>query len=108
MLPNTYLQLEYIESTGTQYIDTLYMPNKNTYVYCRGGFTTLNNDIQSFGIYNGANQRLYVPRYNGGDNYYRICVGSFTATSNVMPDTNIHTFTNDSINKKYTIDNNLY
>ena len=30
ILPDGYRQLEYIESTGTQYIDTLYAPNENT------------------------------------------------------------------------------
>lgn len=30
ILPEGYTQLEYIESTGTQYIDTGYIPNKNT------------------------------------------------------------------------------
>ena len=29
-LPDGYVQLEYIESTGTQYIDTGFMPNQNT------------------------------------------------------------------------------
>ena len=31
-LPNGYKELEYIESTGTQYIDTGFTPNANTRV----------------------------------------------------------------------------
>ena len=33
VLPKGYDELEYIESTGTQYIDTLYKPNNNTKFY---------------------------------------------------------------------------
>jgi hypothetical protein len=33
-LPSGYTILEYIESTGTQYIDTEYKPNKDTHVLC--------------------------------------------------------------------------
>lgn len=39
-LPKEYQQVEYIESTGTQYIDTGYIPNINTIVKCEYERTT--------------------------------------------------------------------
>ena len=40
-LPNGYTQLEYIQSTGQQYIDTGYAPNTNTEVYMKFSYTEL-------------------------------------------------------------------
>ena len=34
LLPKEYQQVEYLESTGTQYIDTLFLPNNKTRVLC--------------------------------------------------------------------------
>lgn len=34
-LPSGYIELEYIQSSGTQYIDTKYKPNSNTRVICK-------------------------------------------------------------------------
>lgn len=34
-LPSDYIELQYIQSSGTQYIDTGYKPNNNTRVQCR-------------------------------------------------------------------------
>lgn len=45
-LPNGYTELEYIESTGTQYIDTEFKPNQNTRV--AGVFKTTDIDIPYF------------------------------------------------------------
>lgn len=48
-LPETYTQLEYIESTGTQYIDTEYIANTNTEVRTK----FLLNNKNEFGLYGG-------------------------------------------------------
>lgn len=45
-LPNGYTELEYIESTGTQYIDTGFKPNQNTRV--TGVFKTTDTGIPYF------------------------------------------------------------
>ena len=45
-LPDGYTELEYIESTGTQYIDTEFKPNQNTRV--AGVFKTIDIDIPYF------------------------------------------------------------
>ena len=40
ILPNTYKRVEYIESSGTQYIDTNYIPTNNTKVELKMGWWT--------------------------------------------------------------------
>ena len=41
ILPNEYQQVEYLESTGTQYIDTKYYPNNLTGVKCKFMYNSL-------------------------------------------------------------------
>lgn len=48
-LPDTYTQLEYIESTGTQYIDTKYVADSNTKIHTK----FLLNNKRNFGLYGG-------------------------------------------------------
>lgn len=65
VLPDGYTELEYIESSGTQYIDTLYKPNGQTYVemdakiIAVGSYPTLfgtrNNNSDYFWLYNSGN-----------------------------------------------------
>ena len=46
-LPSEYIELSYIESTGTQYIDTGFKPNHNTRVTCC--FSTSASNTSIFG-----------------------------------------------------------
>ena len=48
-LPDEYTQLEYIESTGTQYIDTRFKPNNNTRFVLDANVETYNLDSAIFG-----------------------------------------------------------
>lgn len=74
-LPSGYTELEYIESTGTEYIDTGYIPNQNTGYYI--DFIpmepiTKNNAKQyvNAGGRSGSNNRIVLGAYNeygGGD-----------------------------------------
>ena len=57
-LPSTYTELEHIESTGTQYIDTGYKPSPNTGIYADFQFT----DIVT------TQQRLYGVTSDSGSN----------------------------------------
>ncbi len=54
VLPNGYTAVEYIESTGEQYINTGYVPNTNTRVVMEGVFTAPtsaeNYDFVAFGV----------------------------------------------------------
>ncbi len=83
VLPNEYTALEYIESTGSQYIDTSYTPLVNTKVDCTIDFNKTASSDHShaavFGVtasggfdaftffrWNGENNPLYVR--GGGEN----------------------------------------
>lgn len=58
-LPNTYQRVEYIESTGTQYIDTNYFINPKTKIECEFQFTDSTIKQQRvFGSVDSANTRL--------------------------------------------------
>ena len=57
-LPNEYQQVEYIESTGTQYIDTGYYGNENTKIESKIAITNLSGsgNIGIYGSQNGNTQ----------------------------------------------------
>ena len=76
LLPSEYQQVEYIESTGTQCIDTGFIPNQNTSVRleyaltkkpdaqramdgncCRSFYTRRRGTCQNYGRYGGKNRR---------------------------------------------------
>ena len=48
-LPNEYQEVEYIESSGTQYIDTSYIPNQDTLINCHINMTSYNGNDVFFG-----------------------------------------------------------
>lgn len=53
-LPSGYIELEYIESTGTQYIDTKYKPNNNTQVITKAFLSLSDTAYWLFGARNGS------------------------------------------------------
>lgn len=59
-LPTEYQEVEYLESTGTQYIDTNYTPNQNTKAY-----TKFNSDILNSGLYSSSNKFTAYINTNG-------------------------------------------
>lgn len=74
-LPRGYLQLEYIQSTGTQYVDTRFLPNQNTRVVIdfKSTFSTANSPKGLLGCRNSSDIGLFAflysnridPNYNG-------------------------------------------
>ena len=50
ILPEEYQRVEYIESTGTQYIDTGYLPNSLTDVECKFMYNELGGTSTPFGV----------------------------------------------------------
>ena len=54
-LPNGYTQVEYIQSSGSQYIDTGIYPNQNTTIEISAYTTDTSNDKPLFGERNGNN-----------------------------------------------------
>lgn len=76
VLPEGYTQLEYIESTGTQYIDTGIKVNQNSSVEIYGNFT----QKATTSIF-GAQPHFVITSTNSGDNYrFRYNNVSFDST----------------------------
>lgn len=66
-LPEGYKELEYIESTGTQYIDTGFTPNQDTRVVMDVQFLSVPSAHSAlFGCYDSVNQYWAYYRYNEG------------------------------------------
>ena len=94
-LPDGYTQVEYIESTGTQYINTGFTPNQDTRVVCDvvfpgttgtsgkyvfGSRTALTQNSYTYFSYN----RKYETTYNTQDNvcYQNLITGRFIIDKN--------------------------
>lgn len=79
-LPDGYSRVEYIESTGAEYIDTGYMPTQNTAVICKiGGLSTAQTAQAIFGAResNGTNSFNFLVTVEGT---YRTDYGSSAVT----------------------------
>lgn len=70
-LPNTYQQVEYIESNGTQYIDTGFAPNQNTNVYTKIKPSSLA----------GGNKSIFGYRTNVNSQHYGVTIGGTNSIS---------------------------
>ena len=70
-LPTGYTELEYIESTGTQYIDTGFTPNQDSAMVLRVLMPTMTTGAASFG---GAHNGAWRPGFGvyGGNTTYRM------------------------------------
>lgn len=58
-LPDGYLELEYIESSGTQYIDTGFKPNQNTKIIMEFAMVDGASDYALFGSQDSATVSMY-------------------------------------------------
>lgn len=93
VLPDGYIELEYIESTGEQYIDTDYKPNNNTQVITKA-FLSLNSTASwLFGARNGS--AIATFGFLTYQNQYRSDYG-----------TNQGQFINQSFSENFIIDKN--
>lgn len=88
-LPSGYKRLEYIQSSGTQYVDTGFQPNQDTRVFCDAVFVASSTAYWLFGARNGTQDRTfgfltysnqYRSDYNTSSNEYLTGVqsGRFT------------------------------
>ena len=68
-LPSGYRRLEYIQSSGTQYIDTGFAPNQDTRVFCDVVFVASSTAYWLFGARNGNQDRTFG--FLTYDNKYR-------------------------------------
>lgn len=96
-LPEGYTQLLYIESNGTQYIDTGINPNRDTKFYLKFSPTEYHYGTYYFGTY-GLSDRGYYDKFSlsadnamvnlqviGGDNFIDISVGDIAEISVEYP-----------------------
>lgn len=90
VLPKGYDELEYIESTGTQYIDTLYKPNNNTKFRIKYNMTSKRTETVAnvpYGVtnippvVNMAGNGLFRTT-NGSGSFNRVAWGDETTGSN--------------------------
>lgn len=101
----TYTELEYIESTGTQYIDTEYIPTSTTkwvydYQFLTSTSTENNASQNGCGITNDS-KRFVITYFN--DRF--LCSIGVNGLSDVAGNANRHTFMLDAPNKQAFIDN---
>lgn len=116
ILPSGYTQLQYIESTGTQWIDTGYKPNNRTYYLL--DFQSTKTDIggnqfgavrwsgantyDTFGLSDAASANYNIFAYYGRFSYNQY--GTIGPNSSVFLGQR-HTGIIDGINKKCSLDN---
>jgi hypothetical protein len=60
VLPNSYQQVEYIESSWTQYIDSLYNPNWNTQIKCKFAHNEHATDTPVFWARTSSSTNQYI------------------------------------------------
>lgn len=89
-------RIEYLESTGTQYIDIGYTPTTSTILIMEACLTSLQNNITMVGLYR---EKTYVQRFHIGtyQNQWHFGVSSNSASNKWKNftggiDTNKHTF----------------
>lgn len=92
-------KIEYLESTGTQWIDTLYKPNNNTRVICDFQFTQSNDWPRIFGCSEGSKWNT-VPTFQLDfedgvtTGKLGVCIGNNTGwtRTDITGDFNRHTY----------------
>ena len=93
-IPSNYTELSYIESTGTQFIDTGFTPNQNTKVEL-----TLQKETGSasniFGSRISSQSQAFTFQISSGDYQFISGYGSRTERSNVVNDGQVHTLMRD-------------
>lgn len=96
-LPNAYKQVEYIESTGTQYIDTGFKPNQDTRIICELG-----------GAPRTTEQHLFGARTSTGssDRFLFLAAGNSESYRSDYYDNNVSISTSFDFSSRFTVDKN--
>lgn len=81
-LPSGYKQLDYIECTGTQYIDTGFIPNQDSRIVCEFMYFSGNG---IFGARGSVSSRNFSMRVINGE--WQIGYGDGVAAGNIQSDT---------------------
>ena len=103
-----YVRLNYIESTGTQYINSKYYATPNTGIEADFEFTDLTRQQRIFGIHTtDTNYLTYTMYINGSDKFaygYKDGTGNWI-TTNITADKNRHVFKINVNPTYYSLDN---
>ena len=81
MLPAGYTRLDFIESDGTEYIDTGFKPNSNTRVIFEG-YNNSTSSIWIFGAWKAKNDKMFAA---AALNTYNVCYGAEIWANATMP-----------------------
>ena len=105
-LPSGYIRLEYIQSTGTQYIDTLVNIEENKPITLR---VVCDCSFNNAGVGNGVGTTIpgnifYFGTYNGS---YCYGLGNVDGVTSVAADTERRIYDLDAVGKKLTISDKL-
>lgn len=103
-LPSEYQKLGYIQTTGTQYIDTLLYPHQIGKWELDIQYTDNNPSNQTNGCYGTSNQRMDIGTASNGE--WTLNLGSLNRYG--QSDGYRHLFLLDNINGKVAIDSNQY
>ena len=82
-----YTPLEYIESDGTQYVDTGFKPNQNTRIVCQLDITPNSGETIPFGSADSGSSGYYYPDYTGSKWYY--CYGTQIVSTGIATTTGL-------------------
>lgn len=103
LLPRAYRQVEYIETTKTQYIDTGVVPNENTRTFCDFQYTkdpvVGDYDFAVFGSRYSYNIRAYYVSFRGSHDESIYGMNGAFRTNRAFNDTERHTvdFSNNAV-----------
>lgn len=101
-VPNEYQEVEYLESTGTQYIDTAYVPQQNDYLELRN--VTRKSGGALFSAGTGDYQLIYLNA--GSNNYFKFFATG--AAANFQLSSHIDSKNIKVYNNNLYIDDQLY
>ena len=104
-LPNGYRRLKYIQSTGTQFIDTGFKPNQDTRVLLDADYTKIGTWICLFGAEDDSNLTNGFELWETPSQAISFYYGSATNMVQTIPTSGRHVF--DCDKNVYKVDNSI-
>ncbi len=103
-IPSTFRVLDFIEATGTQYIQPAYKPQANTGVEIVYQFSDLTQQQRLFGVGNDTYYQMYINSANNWAYAYITASAGNWINTGIAVDKNKHTFKFNYPNGYYSID----
>ena len=113
MCKNECERVEYLESTGIQYINTNWIPNSNGKIELFGAYTEVGSSHYSEGYYllaqhGGTNARFNIGQYVNTFSNFGFDITSINRQTDYLLDINKHTFGINARTKQMFIDDIVY